>query len=241
MPPLITRHSPHPEPGPVRGPVRGAIRDALAVLLPVTCAGCGRPDRAVCETCVRELAPDVRRIDRAGVEVCAAHEYGGAVARTIGAFKDGGRTDAAGALAHALLAAVRAALAASGPGPRVELCTIPATPEARRARGYDPVPRLLARVRLRPARELRIVRRREDQAALGVEARRLNAAGSLAARRGDLHGRRFVVVDDVLTTGATVAEAVRALRAGGAEVAGAAVIAETPRRSPAPGQVARVP
>lgn len=220
---------------------RGALADALAVLVPVTCAGCGAPDRAVCDACRRDLEPAVRRLIRAGVEVWAAHEYDGAVAAMIGAYKDSGRTDAGPVLAFSLLAAVRVALGDVEAGPAIELCVIPATAVARRARGYAPVPRLLAAAGLRPARLLRIVRHRDDQAALGADARRMNAAGALAAVGGRVSGRRVLVVDDVLTTGATVAEAARALRAGGAEVVGVAVIAETPRRSPPPGQVAGLP
>jgi predicted amidophosphoribosyltransferase len=56
-------------------------------------------------------------------------------------------------------------------------------------------------------------------------------AGTLAVRRryrGRLEGVLCLVVDDVLTTGATVAEVVRVLRAEGAVVAGAVVIAATP-------------
>lgn len=206
-----------------------AWRDALAVLSPVACSGCGAPDRAVCEACVVALAARPRRVERPAVAAWAALEYSGSVAAVIGAFKDGGRTDAAAPLALALRAAVAAALAEASVAMPLEVCTIPSTPTATRARGYSPVDVLLARSGIRSARVLRLARERADQAGLDAEARRANAAGGLVAA-GSLAGRRFLLVDDVLTTGSTLAEAARALAAAGAVAAAIAVLAETPLR-----------
>jgi predicted amidophosphoribosyltransferase len=71
-----------------------------------------------------------------------------------------------------------------------------------------------------------------DSAGLGIEARHANLAGAMAAARppGGPNPPAAVVVDDVITTGATLVEAVRALRRSGWPVAGAAVIAATPLR-----------
>jgi predicted amidophosphoribosyltransferase len=87
------------------------------------------------------------------------------------------------------------------------------------------LPGVAARPLLAPTRSV------ADQAGLDTSGRARNLAGALAARRC-ADGLRVVVVDDVVTTGATLAEATRALRAAGAEVLGAAVVAATVRRRP---------
>ena len=55
------------------------------------------------------------------------------------------------------------------------------------------------------------------QAGLDEDARRANVKGTFAVRRpGRVRGRTVLVVDDVMTTGATLSECARALKASGA-------------------------
>jgi predicted amidophosphoribosyltransferase len=127
----------------------------------------------------------------------------------------------------------------------VLLVPVPSAPRATRVRGADVVAllatvasrRLRARGRpVRAARLLRQSRRVSDQAGLGARGRAANVAGAFAVRRPLLRGipagARVVVVDDVVTTGASAAEAVRVLRGHGVVVLGVAAVAWTPLRRP---------
>jgi predicted amidophosphoribosyltransferase len=69
-----------------------------------------------------------------------------------------------------------------------------------------------------------------DSAGLGVAARRANLDHAMVAGPPPRPGAPAVLVDDIVTSGATIAEAARALRAAGWQVSGAAVVAATPRR-----------
>lgn len=223
---------PHLRPGPVRRLVRvtsGALLDAAALVLPVACVGCGAPDRGACAGCRSELAPRPVRAARPGVEAWAGIAYAGVAARAIRSFKDEGRTDAAAVLAPALRAALAAACADADPSDGLEIAVVPSTAAARRVRGYDPVALLVRNAGFRPS-DVLVARDRADQAGLDRAARRANAAGSMAPRRR-LDGRRFMLVDDVVTTGSTLAEAGRAIRSAGGSIEAIAVLAHTPLRA----------
>ncbi len=227
--------------------MRSGCGGLIGLALPVDCAGCGRPDVALCPTCRRALAGPARAATAAagleGLPAVAAAEYGGPVARIVVAWKDRGRHDLARPLAQALALAVSALLAGRRPSarmvgpPRVLVVPVPSSRSARHRRGEDTVHRLalLAASRLRlagvaPVRvvpALRLDRRVADQSGLSAAQRRANLAGAMRVRAAALpavSGQVCVLVDDVLTTGATLGEAARALRAAGAQVAGVATV-----------------
>ena len=68
-----------------------------------------------------------------------------------------------------------------------------------------------------------------SQKQLDVDERDRNLRGAFRLRHS-VAGHRILLIDDVVTTGATLREAARVLREGGAEVVGAAVVASTRRR-----------
>ena len=78
---------------------------------------------------------------------------------------------------------------------------------------------------------LRLRRSLQDQAGVGMRRRHRNVAGAFAVRAPtSVLGRRCLVVDDVVTTGASASEAVRALHQAGATVLAVAAVCAAPRR-----------
>lgn len=211
--------------------VRDACAQALALLLPVACAGCDLQGAALCGPCRVRLSPAPRSRRLEGLAVWSGLRFEGPCARAVRALKQRGRTDLARALAPALREALRRAVA--GADGTVVAVPVPTSRDALRRRGYR-VPDLVARrAGVRTTRLLTIVRATGDQRALGRDARARNTAGSMRVLRAAA-GLSVVLIDDVVTTGATLREARRALEAAGARVVGAAVVADTPLRDDAP-------
>lgn len=184
--------------------------------------------------------------------VHAAAPYADEVRATLLAHKERGALALAGPLGVALAGAVRAGLRKAwggswagaegawsrGAGAAVLLVPVPSGRRAVRARGHDPARRiaLAAAGELRrsgmPARVLGVLRQRRpvaDQSELNSRQRLDNLAGALAVVPGGarlLSGGPVFLVDDVMTTGASLAEAARAVRAAGpvSNAAGAAAV-----------------
>ena len=171
------------------------------------------------------------------LRVAASGEHTGVLRLAIVAWKEEGRTALLRPLAHLLATSVVEVMedAAS-----VVLVPVPTSRRSRMARGADVVGQLAhgAAGLLRAAgadvvvrQTLRVARRTDDQSGLGARERARNLHGAFEARDMRLFSREIVVVDDIVTTGATIGEAVRALTVVGHRVRGAATIAHRPRET----------
>ncbi|WP_382307382.1 ComF family protein [Herbiconiux sp. UC225_62] len=231
-PPVPGPHPPGASPAGVPQLFAHWLAEAAALLLPVSCAGCGVADHVVCPGCRAELSPRVTTV-RAGpvpVPVAVALDYGGVVARVLSAVKEHGRTDALRPLAPAMRAALTGALIGCGV-PDATIVTMPSARSAVRRRGYRPVDLLVRSAGYRVGRPagLLLGRAIADQAGLSAAERRDNLRGAMRASE-TLRGRPVVLVDDVLTTGSTLAEGCRAVSDRGGMVIAATCLARTAKR-----------
>ena len=220
----------------MRSGLRGLplLADLVDLVLPRRCAGCGAPGPALCAACG---CPAPVQVAAGSLPVHAAAAYRGPVRAALVAYKERARADLRPPLADLLASAVRAALG-DRPGHAVLLVPVPSSRAGVRRRGEDVVGRLAAaaarRVPGRPALGvapvLRPVRAVLDSAGLSAAQRAVNLDRAFAAAAPP-PGRWALVVDDICTTGATLTESARALRAAGWPVLAAAVVAATPHPS----------
>jgi ComF family protein len=195
------------------------------------CARCALPTATAVERCGGCLGALEPPFDAA----VAAVDYGFPWDGLVQAFKFNGRVELAAALAARLADAVAAALRAGLPAPELVL-PVPLAPARLAERGYNQaweLTRRVARQRGLPADDALLLRpletpRQTGQARAGREANLAQAFMAEPRRRAALAGRRVALVDDVMTTGATVAAATRELRRAGAASVQVWVFARTP-------------
>lgn len=233
-------------------PVLGrALGRTLSRLLPQDCLLCGAPsgDAVLCPDCDADLprpaataCPLCAAPTPAG-EICgaclrapphfdatvAAWEYGFPVDKLVQSLKYGHRL----ALAPFFADRLATALAARGLPPVDAIVPLPLHPHRLRERGFNqaleiarPLPRLTGIPLLADACRRR--RHTQPQADLPWPRRRHNVRDAFACDR-ELAGRRLLLVDDVMTTGATLDECARTLKLHGAAWVGVAVVARALR------------
>jgi len=210
----------------------------LDLALPPACAGCGVEGRALCDACAPALA--VRRGLPAGVplgmpsdvplplvqlEWCAP--FRGAVRDALHALKYAGERRLAEPLGGA--AAARWAEAAVGGGLLVH---VPVHPARRAVRGYDQAEQLAQAAAVRLGLPVRPALRRERATAPQFELDRSHRAANVrnafavdGRHAAVVAGRWVVLVDDVVTTGATLVACADALLGAGAVAVSALTVA----------------
>lgn len=257
--PLRRRRSARLESSVVAGALRTAAFPAgpalLQLVFPSSCAACGTPRRGLgggglCRACWSALPlldaasacsacalPEASPLCRACTlepplvgRTIAVARYEGVARRLVHALKFRGHDILAAPAAERMAAAARPLAAGLD-----AVVPVPSTSRRNRDRGYDPG-RLLAEevarlLRLPLRAVLSRTREAAPQSSVPAAERRRNVRGAFRAADG-ARGRRLLLVDDVMTTGATAFEAAGALRAAGAAGVDLLVLARTPESGP---------
>ena len=191
------------------------MRRLAGALVPSLCVACRRPCGAaevLCAGCDRELraAPQVSGDPPAGLDACwSLAPYRGVARELVTALKFGRMLPVAEAIAERIAGAVPAAI--------LDGALVPVAPAPRRAllRGFDPAAELA--MSLRRMGDLPLVsclERRGEARQVGRKRAERLAAPPAVQVRGPAPART-VLVDDVITTGATLSACASALRAAG--------------------------
>lgn len=213
-----------------------AWRELANLLVPSGCVLCARSGWSLCDLCRSSLSLRLEAVERHGLCGFRLTSYQPEVASTIDQFKEHGVTE----VAYRWL-----------DGCDFETLTnqfkfdcvvpIPSSPKANRVRGYAPANELAKALRTNlrlqsqwppGAQVLSALSRTPDtldQAGLSIAMRWRNLEGKFLATKA-LAGRRILLVDDIVTTGATLLEAARAIEVAGGQAIGFFCFAETELR-----------
>lgn len=205
------------------------IMTISSLIFSSTCAGCGRTGDVLCRSCRFALVAPPQR--RAESEVIAALPFAGRARDVLLGYKYGNRRQ----LAHHFAGLVVNRVLASGcRAGDFDVVTWAPTGAARRhRRGFDQAEVVARRVAAQLGLPCRRMLVREHGGPQTGKTRHHRLLGPIFRAHPASDGQRVLLIDDIVTTGATLRSAAHALRSAGAVAVTQAAVASTPAFEPA--------
>jgi ComF family protein len=208
------------------------MKNLAELVFPSRCIGCSQLGISICSDCRKDWHPHIYhrtlQVFSKNYPVISAIEYSSVASAVILRAKESNQAVADALLVNAIAHSLHHFVKNYGDG---DLVAIPSRRSATRKRGRDFMKEITQSVAISKSLDfceiLQHQRAVRDQSQLNSQQRMSNIAGAFSisknsAKSGDLGNTRpLIIVDDLVTTGATLAEAIRALRTAGFEVVGA--------------------
>ena len=203
--------------------------------MPARCVWCRQLGSVLCQGCSEKIKQPLRAVSRLELSGFAFNEYSEQIAILIHEFKENQQLSLANNFAEVMWVGL-----SSYDLDKAVLVPMPSKKFSFAKRGFNPAHELGKRVSRKSFKHLKtnipvlsclkINHAVDDQAALSGDARRTNLNGKMSLSSFP-SGYSAILIDDVITTGATLREAQRCLVAAGIRVQGFLTFAETPPRN----------
>lgn len=209
-----------------------------------SCLICNYPSSKFCDFCRSEWSSNPRLLSGEDFPISSSITYGETASAIVLSAKENGLVFARDLVAQELKVSIKALLISQSiVAPRVILVPIPSSRSSRVRRGGDFISKLAQMIsrdlnmetsntRFLPRSILSLRRKVKDQSGLSATERQQNLAGAFAVTEAFDSQIPIIVIDDVITTGNTLREAIRALKERNLTVLGAATACASRRRLP---------
>ncbi len=184
-------------------------------IFPVFCVGCDSFNEFLCRECVQSVKINSTQF-RDGFEFSAGFGYEGVMAKALSKFKDKHQFGYGRVIAQHLQGVFEIDYS-------LPVLVPPSTKKAFRKRGFDPSYEIAKHAGLNVSTKLKRAKQTLDQQNLDFRQRQRNQDNAFQL----LKPGKYILFDDVVTTGATIREMIRAVRASGGEVVGVIALCST--------------
>lgn len=179
------------------------------------CVGCGQFNQFLCDECVQSVTVAEKR-SREGFEFYCGFSYEGVMASALTNLKEKNQFGYVRVIANQLRKVISL-------DENTEVLVPPSTKKAFRKRGFDPSYEIAKHAGLNVSKKLKRIKQTEDQQDLDYYARQANLENAFQLTQPG----KYILFDDVITTGATIREMKRAVGEVGAEVIGVLALCST--------------